>query len=90
MREEARAIGARLHLCRKRVKMSLSYVGEHMRVSRQAVSAWEKGESVCDLLQLAALCRLYGESADYVLHGIKTAPVGGQMVADIFRERSSS
>lgn len=41
-------------------------------MTRQAVSAWERGESQPTLPQLVAVCHLYGASADYLLFGVRS------------------
>jgi len=41
------------------------------KVTRQLVSAWERGETLPTLLQLIQLCMLYGTSADHLLFGVR-------------------
>lgn len=44
-----------------------------MRVSRQAVSAWEVGKAMPTLLEFRELIALYGVSAERVLYGERIA-----------------
>lgn len=49
-------------------KLSMERVAELIGVSRQAVSKWEQGESLPDLLHCDALAELYGVTLDDLLH----------------------
>lgn len=53
---------------RKARGLSQEALAEQLRVSRQAVSRWELGETTPDLTNLKQLSALYGVSADYLLH----------------------
>lgn len=63
-------------------RMSLEEVAEAAGVSRQAVSKWESGETVPDLLNCNTLSELYGVSLDDMLHqdgsetGVAVGPKG--------------
>lgn len=63
-------------------RMSLEEVAEAAGVSRQAVSKWESGETVPDLLNCNTLAELYGVSLDDMLHqdgtetGVAVGPKG--------------
>ena len=63
-------------------RMSLEEVAEAAGVSRQAVSKWESGETVPDLLNCNTLAELYGVSLDDMLHqdgsetGVAVGPQG--------------
>jgi transcriptional regulator with XRE-family HTH domain len=67
-------IGSRLRDARKGAKLSLADVAQEIKLSKQAVSAWESGRTTLDALQLGNLALLYGVSADFLLFGIKTIP----------------
>lgn len=60
-----------LNLARMRVKHDLSQEGlaNTLGLSRQAVSKWERGESVPDLGNLMALSDLYGVTIDELVRG---------------------
>lgn len=53
---------------REQKQLSLERVAELIGVSRQAVSKWEQGESLPDLLHCDALAELYGVTLDDLLH----------------------
>ena len=63
-------------------RMSLEEVAEAAGVSRQAVSKWESGETVPDLLNCNTLAELNGVSLDDMLHqdgsetGVAVGPKG--------------
>lgn len=48
-------LGERIHTARRRVGARLEDVAEELKVSRQLVSKWERGESVPDLIQVLKL-----------------------------------
>lgn len=52
---------------RKRAGLTQEALGAKLGVSGQAVSKWEKGESMPDILLLPELCKLLGTSADNLL-----------------------
>lgn len=49
---------------RKQNNMTQEEAAERIGVSRQAIAKWEKGESLPDLENCAALAKLYGVSID--------------------------
>ncbi len=57
------------NLCklRKRHGMSQSQVAEHLHLTTQAVSKWERGESLPDLDNLCRLSELFGVSLDMLV-----------------------
>jgi transcriptional regulator with XRE-family HTH domain len=67
-------IGSRLRLCRQEAKLSLGDVAGELKMSKQAVSAWETGRTVMDAVQLADVALMYGVSADYLLFGTRMVP----------------
>lgn len=71
------------------VKMTQQEVGDlfEPRVLRQTVSAWEMGTYLPTAKQLYGLCCRFGVSADYILFGLETIPVGGRLIDKIFRDR---
>jgi transcriptional regulator with XRE-family HTH domain len=86
-REVSRAISRRLKECRLSARLTQAQVALDFQISRQAVSAWERAEALPCLMQLYELCLLYGVSADYIIHGMKTMPVSGAAVAEVYRLR---
>ncbi|MFV0393102.1 MAG: helix-turn-helix domain-containing protein [Coprobacillaceae bacterium] len=53
---------------RKIHHMSIEEVAEKINVSRQAVSKWENGDSVPDIINCVALATLYDVTIDDLLH----------------------
>lgn len=66
----AKSLGEALKQHRTRCKMTQEFVAEHLGVSRQAVSKWESGASDPSTANLLALAKLYGISAEDLLHSI--------------------
>jgi transcriptional regulator with XRE-family HTH domain len=67
-------LGERLRQVRLESALSLQDVATEMRLSKQAIWAWEQGRSGVSALQLASLALIYGASADYLLFGVKKLP----------------
>lgn len=90
-RQLRRETGERLKQARLANHMSQDEVGRSLGKprTRQAVARWEQGAepTLGELRQLAAL---YGESLDWLLLGIRTAPLGGASLREIFREREAA
>ena len=59
--------GKKLYLLRKKKGYSQDKFAEKMGVSRQAVSKWERGESVPDIYVLKQIADLFGVSVDYLI-----------------------
>ncbi len=71
---------------RKGRKLSQEQVAEAIGVSRQAVAKWESGEAVPDLMNCAALTKLYDVTLDELVNfdsressGLRIAPGGKYM-----------
>ena len=62
-------LGERISALRRKKKYSQEYVAEHMNVSRQAVSKWEKNLSIPDTKNLIRLADLFGVSVEYLMTG---------------------
>lgn len=67
-------IGSRLRESRQEAKLSLGDVAEELKLSKQAISAWENGRTMLDAKQLGDLALMYGVSADYLLFGTRMVP----------------
>ena len=52
---------------RKQKGLSQEELAERLGVSRQAVSRWELGQTLPDIVNLVQLCELFGVSADYLV-----------------------
>lgn len=66
-----RSLGEVLREHRLRCKMTQEFVAETLGVSRQAVSKWENGTSDPSTSNLMALAKLYGISAEELLHSTR-------------------
>lgn len=64
-------LNERIAAARRAAGMSQEQLGEALGVSRQAVSKWESGASDPSTVNLLALARLYGVSADELLRGVE-------------------
>lgn len=60
--------GEKLLRLRKQEGLSQEELAERLDVSRQAVSRWETGETLPDAPNLLQISRIFGVSADYLLH----------------------
>jgi transcriptional regulator with XRE-family HTH domain len=80
--EVRRGIGKRLQEARERARMSQEDVRDALGLgSRQAVSKWERGETMPSSDAWERLGPLLGVSLDYLFYGIRTKPItnGGIM-----------
>ena len=66
-----RSLGEVLKAHRTRCQMTQEFVAESLGVSRQAVSKWENGASDPSTVNLLALAKLYGVSADDLLQEVQ-------------------
>lgn len=66
-----KSLGDALKENRIRCKMTQEFVAEHLGVSRQAVSKWEKGTSDPSTSNLLALAKLFGITAEELLKSIR-------------------
>lgn len=73
--------GTRLRESRQAAKLSVKEVAEELKVTKQAVFAWENGTRRLDSDRLADLVLLYGVSADFILFGTHMVP---QVLKDLF------
>lgn len=64
------AIGKRLREARTQMNLTQEQVAGDIGRSRQAVSAWERGETMPTLREFAALVEIYGVSSDRILFGV--------------------
>lgn len=71
--------------------MSQEDVGVALRKpkTRQAVSRWERG-FLPTAMELRELAVIYGESLDWLLLGVKSRPVVGVALRDLFRVREAA
>ena len=69
--EVRRSLGEVLKEHRVRCKMTQEFVAESLGVSRQAVSKWETGTADPSTSNLLALAKLFGISAEELLHSVE-------------------
>ena len=65
--ELKRQIGNNIVLCRKRMQLTQAGLAEKLNYSDKAVSKWERGESMPDVLTLMQLARVLGVTVDDLL-----------------------
>ncbi len=61
-------LNEKIYDCRKKAGLSQDALAEKIGVSRQAVSKWELGTAQPELDKLAALARVFGVTADWLLN----------------------
>lgn len=67
--ELKRQIGKNIVFCRKRMSLTQAGLAEKLNFSDKAVSKWERGESMPDVLTLMQLAEVLGVTTDYLLTG---------------------
>ena len=65
--EKTANIGKRISEWRQNKNMSQEEMANRIGVTPQAVSKWERGQSLPDVALLADICFVLGVSADYLL-----------------------
>lgn len=73
-----KAIGLRLRAARIAAKLTQQDVATHFVCSRQAVSAWESGRALPDLLELAEMASLFAVTTDSLLVGVADSKEEGR------------
>ena len=66
---DAKKAGAQIAALRKAKGLTQSEVGERLHISYQAVSKWERGESLPDIPVLVGLARILETTTDNILCG---------------------
>jgi transcriptional regulator with XRE-family HTH domain len=67
--------GEKLQGLRQKAGMSQDGLAEKLNVSRQAVSRWERDETMPEVEKIVALADLFGVTTDYLLRPEKSTPV---------------
>lgn len=89
--ELIREVGERLKAARTAAQLTQADVARDFQITRQAVSAWERGVHLPSVNELYALCLLYGTSSDFLLFGMRTVPASSKpVIQDLFRLRSET
>ncbi|MDO4926072.1 MAG: helix-turn-helix transcriptional regulator [Turicibacter sp.] len=73
-------LGEKLRKLRIARKLSQEQLADELRVSRQAISNWELGESTPDTENLVALSDYFGVSIDYLLKNQKESDPSAQVL----------
>lgn len=73
-------LGEKLRKLRIARKLSQEQLADELRVSRQAISKWELGESTPDTGNLVALSDYFGVSIDYLLKNQKESEPSAQVL----------
>lgn len=71
-------IGTNIAACRKRANLTQAGLAEKLNYSDKAVSKWERGESMPDVLTLVQLAELFGVSVNVLLSDPNALPDGGE------------
>ena len=78
----------RLKAARKYLKLSQEFVAKQMNLSRPTISAIESGQREITAQELDAFSKLYGVSAEELMHGKKSKTIETEMFARAFSELS--
>jgi transcriptional regulator with XRE-family HTH domain len=73
-----KAIGLRMRAARVAAKLTQQDVATHFLCSRQAISAWESGRALPDVLEVVELASLYGVTTDTLLIGVEDSAAEGR------------
>lgn len=76
-------VGARLKGARENKGLSQPDVAAAMNVTKQTVSAWEKGGGAPDVYALRLLVELYGTTADAILFGKTISPEARKLAEEL-------
>lgn len=68
MSDTRQIIAENITKLRKSMKLTQAELAEKMNYSDKAVSKWERGDSIPDVLVLAELAELFSVTVDYFLH----------------------
>lgn len=68
MSDTRQLIAENITKLRKSMKLTQAELAERMNYSDKAVSKWERGDSIPDVLVLAELAALFSVTVDYFLH----------------------
>ena len=77
-----KAIGLRLKEARVAAGLTQQDVATHFTCSRQAVSAWESGRAMPDLLEVDTLASLYAVTTDSIIKGVVDSTAEGRALLE--------
>ena len=78
---DMRKIGKRISELRRSKDITQTALADMMGISFQAVSNWERGESMPDISKLGDLSRIFGVSIDEILCNSRAAKIVGEISA---------
>ena len=81
-------LAGRLQKVRKEKHLTQAEVAEKLNVSFQAVSLWERGETVPDIEKIVEIASLYGVTTDWLLIG-KAEELIGTLLFLVHKDASS-
>lgn len=86
---DARVIGSYISHLRKEADLTQVELADQLNVSHQAVSKWERGESIPDIGCLLELAKTFDKSVDQLLNGGRHKQVGNleSLVTNIVQNR---
>lgn len=76
------SLGINIMSCRKREGLTQAGLAEKLNYSDKAVSKWERGESIPDLLTLVQLAELFGVTVDDLLKDPNSLPAENGAVVE--------
>ena len=74
---DTRAIGQAIAQLRRAMHMTQQALAAHLYVSHQAVSKWEHGVALPDIITLYTMCRLFGITMEQLI----TTDISDRLVA---------
>ena len=78
--EVAMKLHEKIYYCRKKAGYSQEEMADKLGVSRQAVSKWETGEAVPELVKFTAIAKLFNVTTDWLLKDDDSEPNGTETV----------
>ena len=84
------SIGEFLRKARKEKGITQGYVADHLGVTAQAVSKWERGENLPDLAFLPDISKLLGVGVDEILSAGKPQSANDNITSDLQKLVDSS
>ena len=71
---DQRKVGRFIADCRKKVNLTQRQLAEKLGITDKAISKWERGESIPDVMVLKQIADMNGVTVDYLLTDIHEAP----------------
>ena len=81
-------IGANIAVCRKQAGLTQAELAEKINYTDKAVSKWERGESVPDVITLAQLAEIFGVSMDQLAGKVEPEAVARKVAAPVQKRKA--